>query len=238
MANALIFPGKLPRACLVRPDPVAQEQPAPIWFNLTDPARLTLNPAGNVTAWQAQSGPVLRAVSYNQDGTELAGQHLRFTRGRHGGLVLDALPPLETLSLGLIYRTQGADPGTVLTVEGGADGYAFVAAEDGRITLGTKGDAPGLDQPDGTGVVLVLCSLSAAVNRIALNDEPALTGPGYLPLGPQIYIGCRGGKRSLLNKLGSFDLSDVMVWPGVDILTPDTAQAARQLWQMRRGLGI
>ena len=238
MSNALIFPGKLPLACLVRPDPVAELSAAPVWFHLDDATRLTLNAAGNVTHWQAQgdAGPVARAVSYNRDGTVRDGPHLRFAKGRHGGLVIDRLPLQEIFSIGLIYRTEAADPGTILTIQG-EDGYAFIAAEAGQITFGSKDGGPGLDQPDVSGTVLLLCALSATANRIAVNRAPVLTGPGRLPSGPlEIYIGCRGGKRSLLNKLGTFRLSDVMVWPGIDILAPgaeDSTQAARDLHRRR-----
>lgn len=72
---------------------------------------------------------------------------------------------------------------------------------------------------------------------MSANRDLAISVACALPAAPlDLFLGCRGGSRSLLGKLGSFQASDLLIWPDQDVLAGEVArapEAALSLWQER-----
>ncbi len=255
----ILFPGKLPAGALVEPGlPTAKPKPrtqpvagppAPLWFSTRQPDRLEFNRTGRVTAWTACAPATAsaRAVGFNDTGTgwDAEARALDFTEKTHGGLCVDAaLPRGDRFSVGLIYLPPPKrDAQTLLSLQAkGADDYLFLSAENDFVRFGIKGGDQSLTAPDPQRLTLVVLSSDGQNVRMAINRDVSVSLDCALPAAPlDLFIGCRGGSRSLLGKLGSFKLTDVLVWPGDDVLAGVVSrapEAALNLWQERLRDGI
>ncbi|MGV8952359.1 MAG: hypothetical protein ACOH2M_14730 [Cypionkella sp.] len=257
----LLFQGRLPAGALVGEDfgpaPVVRAAapvvslgpPAPIWFSTTARETLQFNKDQRVTGWQAMAPTSARAepVGFNSGGTgwDSALGALDFVEKTHGGLcVANLLPDGSQFSVGLIYTPPAKrDAQTLLSLQAkGEDGYAFLSAENAFVRFGLKGGDESLSAPDPQKLTLLVLSSDGRKVRMALNRDLAISVDCALSAAPlDIYIGCRGGARSLLGKLGSFTLTDLLVWPDVDVLAGDVARApdaALAVWQERLRNGV
>jgi hypothetical protein len=250
------FDGALPLGALVgtgfsqptAPRPVAAKvnlgPPAPIWFSTAQSERLGFNRDQRVTAWQAMPPATVHArpVHFNAEGTgwDSAARALDFVEKTHGGLCIEAaLPQAQRFSVGLIYTPPvKRDAQTLLSLQAkGAENYLFLSAENDFVRFGMKGGDANLSAPDPQKLTLLVLSSDGAKVRMALNRDLAISVDCKLdPAALDIFIGCRGETRSLLNKLGSFKLTDVLIWPDQDVLAGEVVRApdaALALWQER-----
>ena len=258
---ALRYHGQLPSTALVRVDDaisVTQSMavpnedhampPAPVWFTAQDRSSLTRGPLGRIVEWAAQrpSNLIARSMSFDAEGTvfdEAAGA-LVFEARVHTGLVVsDLLAEGSALSFAVIYAPLAPNPRTIVTIQGsGEENYAFASVEEGQLRIGIKGGDQVLSLADPGGLTLLLGVVDGNQIRMAVNDSPDVRGAFTLKPGLiDIFIGCRGAGRSLRNKIGDFRLFDVMVWPGVDILSAanqKSTDSARRLWQQRCKNGV
>jgi hypothetical protein len=234
----ILYPSALPPGALVRPD---RSPPAPVWLSAA-----ALTPP-RVTHWPAMGGAwAAEAVAANASGTLCQTQPhaLSFETGVNGGLMLaGAIPAAECVTLGLVCAGLAEARSLMALQPRGGEGYVFLAAERGLLRLGQKGGAAelALALPE-DGAALVLCALSGGEVRLAVNGGAAQAVPLDFPPGPaDVFLGCRGPQAGLRNKLGRFRLSDVLVWPGQDLLArpgdPGLA-GARAFWQERRRDGL
>ena len=249
--TALRYAGTLPPGALVRLDPVPVAAPAPIWLT-ADPDDLAFAPqdAGRIIAWRARATPtiVARAVAANPSGTTYRERALRFEVEVNGGLRLtDALADAACLTLGLIFKADLPEARTLLTLQPAkAEGSLFVDAKGAELRLGQKGGETELMlQAEGAAdqVTLVLLALGDGQAWLAANGGAAVSaGTGLATVGPaDLFIACRGARGGLRNKLGAFALSDVLIWPGQNLLAQaqDVAlSGAISLWQERARHGL
>jgi hypothetical protein len=251
----ILFNGALPLGALVgkgaapapaRPLAPAIDlgPPAPVWFSTARQDRLSFNRDGRVTGWQAMAPATAQArpARFNSEGTgwDAETQALDFVEKIHGGLCIeDALPQTGCFSLGLIYTPPPKrDAQTLLSLQAkGAEDYLFLSAESGFVRFGMKGGDASLHAPDPQKLTLLLLASDGAKVRMALNRDLAVAVDCALaPAAFDLFLGCRGEARSLLNKLGSFKLTDVLIWPDQDVLAGEVArapEAALGLWQER-----
>lgn len=250
----ILFPGRLPAGALVdsseivaAPRAIARPKlgpPAPIWFSTTDVESLSFNSDRRVSRWHAKhpSAAVAAPVKFNDKGTgwDSGLAALDFVAKTHGGLCIsDQLPSGACFSIGLIYTPPAKhDAQTLLSLQiKGEDGYAFMSAEDSFVRFGLKGGDQSLSAPDPQKLTLLILSSDGQKVRMSLNRDLAISVDCALAAAPlDLFIGCRGGTRSLLNKLGSFTLTDVLMWPNEDVLAGEVARApdaALSLWQER-----
>ncbi len=240
---ALYYPGPLPAGALVRADPVRH----PCLHFRADAALSLARSETGVVAWQSTPpGPATaRPVAFNQTGTgdDARRGALCFSDDRHAGLVIDqALPQGAPFSLALILRATAPEPRTIVTLQTlGAAEYLFLSGEDGGLRLAGKTGGEVARLPDPGGLMLVTLAFSARASRIAVNGDAPLSHRALALPGPVgLFLGCRGDARSLRNKTGCFDLFDLLIWPGKDVLDGAGAapDQALQLWQERRGHGL
>jgi hypothetical protein len=250
------FSGALPSGALVgngftlaipaRPSSPAANlaPPAPIWFSTERMDKLSFNRNLRVTGWQAMAPATIEArpVRFNTEGTawDSEGLALDFVEKIHGGLcITGALPAARSFSVGLIYTPpMKRDAQTLLSLQAkGEEDYLFVSAESDFVRFGMKGGDANLSASDPQKLTLLVLAFDGAQVRMALNRDLAISQDCALePAARDLFIGCRGEARSLLNKLGSFKLFDVLIWPELDVLAGEVTrapEAALALWQER-----
>lgn len=242
MSDPIHFPGRLPDAVLVRPrpqpgaqpgpapDPIAPPRPeappagppAPVWLSCDD------TPEENpLHRWPTSNGQVAVAVPANASGTARGKSGtLLFRAGVNSGLCLpDALPDLAHATVAAIFRpAPGASAGTVLSLQpqdGG--GYVFLAHDEGQIRLGRKDSDLSLTAAAPDGSFLAGMVFSDGEVAVFINDRMMARTPLALAGPTDLFIGCRNARAGLKNKLGSFALTDVLIWPGEG--RPDLAAA-------------
>lgn len=233
MADPIRFPGCLPEGALILPDhrpakptpspaPAVQGTAAPVWLSCDhapEDAPLRL--------WPASTGQIAAAVPANETGTaRLANGTLIFRAGENSGLCLpEALPKAEKGIIAVIFRPMsGASGGSILSLQPtDGSGYLFLAHEDGQLRIGRKDADLSLTVPAPDGVILA--GLILAQDKVALMVNGRIAGSSSLSLtGPaDLFIGCRTARPGLKNKLGSFHLFDVLLWP--DAERPDLGAA-------------
>jgi hypothetical protein len=254
----LFYAGRLPKGALIDAEltpPPARKIAAPISYGPAAPVifttsqGLSLNGAGRVTAWESVPPAIARAerVSFNDEGTGFDPElrALDFVAKTHGGLcVADVIPNGALFSIGLIYAPPPKrDAQTLLSLQAkGDDDYAFLSAEDATIRFALRGGDESLSVPDPQKLTLLVMSSDGRKVRLSVNRELAASVDCALPATPlDIFLGCRGGTRSLLGKLGSFTLTDMLVWPNEDVLAGEVTRAptaALALWQERLRNGV
>lgn len=252
----LQFHGKLPPGALVDGNfgpvthqtlptsPALHAPPAPLWFSTRAPESLEFNAEGRVTRWQSTPpGLAATPVSFNSAGTgwAKAPAALDFTAGQHGGLgIKAAIAQGSCFSLALIYSQDAKrDALTLLSLQAkGDENYVFLNAEAGSLRLAVKGSTASLSTPDPKKLTLLVLSSDGESLKLAVNRAEAQPMAYALSEAPlDLFLGCRGASRSLIGKLGHFSLSDLLIWPGVDVLAGSFARApqpALSLWQERQ----
>lgn len=243
----LIYSGCLPSGALVRPDGPLLQPVADVWLDADH--GVTLSDAGRVTGWAAHGKAGLQAVPVPGNATGTAFQPspaaLHFVAGENGGLVLaGAIPDGAFLTLGVILSPNLPEARTLLSVQPqGAEDYLFLSLEGTLLRLAQRGTDQQMDlgiDPNAQVPLLVLCALGGGEVRLSVNGQPCVSQKLTLPPGPaDLFIGCRSARGGMRNKLGGFDLTDVMLWQGQDLLgTPnDRLSGATSLWSERCRLG-
>lgn len=242
MADPIHFPGSLPPGALVQfrqpaqpAPPQPSGDPAPLWLS-ADHAPGT----GPLLHWPACAGTgTAHAVPANPGGTPRAPDGaLRFSAGENSGLCLPAaLPDAATASLAVIFRPlPGASGGTILSLQPqDGSGYLFLAHEEGQLRLGRKDGDLALSAPAPEGALLACLTLATGRLRLSINGGNTVTAQQALSGLADLFIGCRNARPGLKNKLGSFLLYDLLLWPGDP--APDLT-AARALLAQRGQHGI
>ncbi len=261
----LIYPGPLPRGALVRETPVretlgretlgpaakpalASGQPvADVWLDAA--TGVSLSGAGRVLGWTSR-GPrpaQARPVSGNVTGTGFLNDPpaLHFVAGENGGFRLsDAIADGAALTFGLIVTPDLPEARTLVSLQPLAhEDYTFLSLDGMHMRLARRDadNALALTLPDDTrGPLLIVCALGGDEVRLSVNDGPVLRASLPAQSGPaDLFIGCRNGRKGMKNKLGGFDLSDVMVWPGQDLLCSTTLPPTLiALWEDRCRRGV
>ena len=235
----LTYAGCLPEGALLR----VAKPVAPIWLDAQ--AGLGLSDAGRVVEWQAHGGnAAARPVAANTRGTLCQDQALHFVAGENGGLTLPhAAPDLTTLTFAAILSPNLPEARTLLSLQvAGSEDYIFLSLQSMTLRLvqrGAEGEVTLTLPPDTRVPLLVIGALNRGAARLSVNLGPVVSGALPLPTGPaDLFIGCRNGRGGMKNKLGSFDLTDVMLWPGLDLLQAPLPEAVTTLWNKRCRLGL
>jgi len=258
---AIIFPGRLPPGALVQggsPKTAMAgeftEIPAPIWLTADISSfEFSETAPGRIIAWQS-SGSVkfkAEAVAANELGTLFlpAPGRLQFTTGTNCGIILpDAIAEAENVTIGLIFHAdETEDPRTLMSLQSrGDDNYLFLSGDDGNLRLTQKTGDEELVTPlpnAGTGATLLLCAVERDRVYMGVNGGTAVTtATASTPSGmADLFLGCRNARSGLHNKLGRFTLTDVMIWPGKNLLAgpnDPALNAAKALWASRSADGI
>jgi hypothetical protein len=240
----------LPEAALL--DGAAADLAAPmaaaggLWLH-GEARHFRLGAEGVILGWQTTDGraeavPTKPNEGHGRRALTDTGCGLQCRTGVHCGLVLPhVLDRVERFSMAVLYR---ADPGvearTLLTVngegEGGSAPYFFLAdygdsylAKDTSEGLSlAAGKTPGVQ-----GLRCVLVTLDRG--RIALQDSggPVQLGEGIppaLPMPASLFVGVRSHRGGLQKTLGEAVIEDVLIWPGMSLLLPQTdADEAQRL---------
>lgn len=254
----LVYQGRLPPGALVFGGAESSTPQKP-HDRTADPLHFTAQ-ATDLTAshddqqrivrWAAREGGMAAVpVGPNTDGTLFDAVNrptvLRFEAETHGGLALSgAIPDIAACSFGLIFQTTDADAESLLTLQPvGLKDYLFIGGRGGEVLAGQNAGDFALSLPliqKAGQIVLVLCGLSAQRVTVAVNDLDGVTGllgETWTEGAADLFIGCRGQRAGLRRKLGSFGLSDMLVWPDRDCLADPAdagAAAARELWHERQ----
>ena len=222
---------------------------APVWLT-ADPTLTTPSDTDprRIVGWTARAGDAeALPTAPNTAGTlfevDNRGAALRFEAGEHGGLILSGqIPDAGCTSFGILFRTTQQDAETLLTLmpEHQKD-YLYLAGRNAEIKAeqdkGPLALAQGLEQKSGASV-LVICGVSNGQVSLKVNDLPAISGAlaGGEFAGPaDLFIGCRGQRPGLRRKLGSFLLTDVLLWPGHDCLAMPSDPALASALSYWRG---
>lgn len=229
MADPIFFHGRLPQAALVsalhaqpatdaappQPSPAKRAPsgpPAPLWLSCDHSPETT-----PLHLWPSADGVAATSVPANEKGTQRNAQGaLLFRAGVNSGLCLsDALQDMARVTCAALFRpTPGAAAGTVLSIQpADGSGYIFLAHEDGQLRIGRKDSDLSLTAPSPEGVILAAITLDAGNVALSVNGRCAATGPLAIGGPADLYIGCRNARPGLKNKLGSFHLFDVLLWP-------------------------
>lgn len=206
-----------------------------------------LGPDGVILGWETTDGRAVAVPTKPNEGhgrwveTD-TGSGLQCRTGVHCGLVLPGvLERAERFSMAVLYRANpGAEARTLLTVNGEGDGgsapYLFLA--DYGDSLLVKDTSEGLSlsvltTPGVGGLRCVLVTLDRG--RVALQDSggPVQVGDGIPPGLPQpasLFVGVRSHRGGLQKTLGEAVIEDVLIWPGMSLLLPQTdADEAQRL---------
>jgi hypothetical protein len=232
------FPGRLPPSALVRADPIV---PAPLWLSAS-PTEVSLED-DRVMAWRAR-GAAAQAlpVAANAAGTRWQAEPpaLRFEAKVNGGqLLAGSVADLAALTIAVIFA--GSEARTVLALQATGHGPSvFLDARGADHRLVVKNGAGIAVQALGNGARLVVLALASGRGWLSVDGGPAVSGDfGEGLAGPaDLYIGCRGGRAGLRNKLGSFALSDVLIWPGQVLLPGPIPAGVLALWHERQRDGV
>ena len=250
MAEPILFHGFLPEGALVRRPsvapapssplpptaaaPLSSGPPAPIWLSCDhapETARLHL--------WPACTGEAAASVPASSSGTaRSATGALIFRAGENSGLCLpDAVPDTTCATAAAIFSpAAGASAGTILSLQPkDGSGYLFLAHEDGQLRVGRKDSDLALKVPAPEGMMLVGLALVQGRVSLLVNGRSAASAPTPFSGPADLFIGCRNARPGLKNKLGSFHLFDVFVWPKEG--QPDLSAALRlRMERVRHGV--
>lgn len=230
---AIHFAGTLPPGALVAVR--QQSDPAPIWFR-AEPASMVFSQKhpDRVVTWRSadNSGLEAHAVAANKIGTLFRPEpaSLLFEAEANGGLILpEVIADASRATFGMIFLPEPSEePRTLLSLQvRGADDYLFVSGEGGAFRAAQKSGATELAVAHETGrnrPMLLIFALSGSKMMLAVNGNPAMSAEiDHPPAGrADLFIGCRNARAGLRRKLGRYGLTDVMVWPGQDLLSdPD-----------------
>ena len=248
----LIYPGALPSGALVRLTDGQKASPAlspvaEVWLDAS--TGVTLSGEGRAVGWTSRGPSAVRAmpVSGNPTGTDYLSDPpaLHFVAGENGGFRLsDAIADGAGLSFGLIVTPDLPEARTLMSLQPlDHEDYVFLSLEGMALRLMRRGSDTTLTlnlPPDTRVPLLILCALTGGMARMAVNGGPAVSGPLLAERGPaDLFIGCRNDRKGMKNKLGGFDLSDVLVWPGQDVLAaPGGLASVTALWDDRCSRGI
>ena len=220
---------------------------AEVWLDAS--FGVNLSGEGRVMGWTSCGTNPAEAlpVAGNATGTGFLADPpaLHFVAGENGGLRLgNAITHGAMLTLGLIVTPDLPEARTLLSLQPLDDeDYIFLSLEGMALRLMLRGSDKVLAQtlpPDATVPLLIVVSLVDGMARMAVNGGAVIRGP--LPAAPgaaDLFIGCRNDRKGMKNKLGGFDLSDVLVWPGHDLLAAsgDLGQVTA-LWDNRCRRGV
>lgn len=249
----LNYRGKLPEGVLLRTAkaptalPATPVPQADIWLDAS--AGITRTEAGRVTGWASRGSIPAQAlpVPDNANGTGYRSDPpaLQFAAGENGGLRLSgAVADGTCVTLALILTPGLPDARSLLSLQPVAhEDYVFLSLEGPQVRLARKDAVTGLSltlPTDAQKPLLVLCAVGSGMARMSINGGPVVSAPLAAEEGPaDLFIGCRTARKGMKNKLGRFDLSDVMVWPGQDLLGAKAGFAAvTALWNDRCRLGL
>ena len=228
----LLYRGPLPFGVLLRPTkapaalPATPVSEADIWLDAS--TGVTLSDTGRVTAWASRGANPAQALPVPDNATGTAYRSdppaLQFAAAENGGLRLaGAIADAACLTVALILTQGQPEARSLLSVQPLAhEDYIFLSLEGPHLRLARKDAAKGLAQTlpvEAQGPLLILCAFSSGMARLSVNGGTAVAAP--LPIEPgfaDLFLGCRTARKGMKNKLGRFDLSDVMVWPGQDLL--------------------
>ncbi len=157
---------------------------------------------------------------------------LHLTAGANGGFEAPSAAPDPGLWSAAIIWTSGAEEArSLLTVRGGGDAnYVFLAeTEDRQIVFRDDAErAVAALPPAGGGWQVSILSCAAGRLSLARPDgaEAEAAGVTDLATDGRLLIGCRNHRPGMKKTLGSAIISEVLFWPGLDILSRRPAPLA------------
>jgi hypothetical protein len=209
-----------------------------LWLH-GEAGHVRLDAAGAVLGWRTTDGGVEAVPTRPNEGhgrwarTD-SGGGLQCRTGVHCGLVLPGvLQRAERFSLAVLYRPDpGVEARTLLTVNGDGDGgnapYFFLADYGDSLLTKDTSEGLSLSVPKTPGVVGLRCVLvTLDRGRVALQDSggPVQLGEGIpptLPMPASLFVGVRSHRGGLQKTLGEAVIEDVLIWPGMSLLLPQT----------------
>ncbi len=206
---------------------------------------------GVVLGWQTVDGAAEAVPTKPNEGhgrlaTTETGSGVQLRLGVHCGLVLpQALADASRFSMAVLYRVDpGAEARTLLTINGEGDGgsapYLFLADYGDSFLVKDTSDGLSLSALKTPGVAGLRCVLvSIDRGRVALQDSggPVHLGEGLPPALPNpasLFVGARSHRSGLQKTLGEAVIEDVLLWPGMSLLLPQTAADAAQCLKLAR----
>jgi len=205
-----------------------------------------------ITAWTPRAGTISAVPTAPNEQNSLLSEAgdltgLQCRPGKHCGQVVTAITDdASRWSMAVIYLPPtGDDARTLLTLNTTAHGggnYLFLSESGGVLTAKDDGNGVEVSVTPAATDAPRLITLSLSGDRLAMQTDhgplamaqgrPGMTGTGDL------FIGCRSHRPGLRQTLGAALIMDVMFWPGLSLLTPETgaerdqamALASHMLW--------
>lgn len=221
-----------------------------LWLH-GDAAHLRLDAEGVVLGWRTTDGALEAVPTKPNEGhghwvqTDTGGG-LQCQTGVHCGLVLPGvLDRAERFSMAVLYRSDpGVEGRTLLTIngegEGGSAPYLFLADYGATLLVKDTSEGLSLEVPKTVGVDGLRCVVvSIDRGQIALQDSagPAHRGEGVAPALPKpasLFVGVRSHRGGLQKTLGEAVIEDVLLWPGMSLLLPQTPADEAQRLKLAR----
>ncbi len=214
-----------------------------------DPRHIRLDAGGAILGWRTTDGGAEATPTKPNEGhgrwveTDTGGG-LHCRTGVHCGLVLPGvLDRAERFSMAMLYHPEpGTEARTLLTVNGEGDGAPYLFLADYGDSLLVKDTSEGLSlsvlKAQGVdGLRCVLMTLDRG--RVALQDSGGAVHvaegiPPSLPKPASLFIGVRSHRGGLQKTLGEAVIEDVLIWPGMSLLLPQTAADEAQRMALAR----
>ncbi len=221
-----------------------------VWLH-GDARHVRLGAEGAILGWQTTDGAAEAVPTKPNEGhgrwvaTDTGGG-LQCRTGAHCGLVLPgALPRDERFSMAIFYRSDpGVEGRTLLTVngdgEGGSAPYLFLADYGDSLLVKDTSEGLSLTALKTQGVQGLRCVLvTLDRGRVALQDSggPVHVAEGIPPALPSpasLFVGVRSHRGGLQKTLGEAVIEDVVIWPGLSLLMPQTAADEAQRLTLAR----
>jgi hypothetical protein len=156
-----------------------------------------------------------------------------------GQMLVGAVADLDAVTIAVVFA--GVRARTVLSLKAAGQGPLVFLDSRGsghRLAVEDGGDIE--IEASGRGARLVVLALCSGRGWLSVDGGPAVAGQfGEGLTGPaDLYIGCRGAQADFRNKLGSFALSDVLIWPGQVLLPGSIPTGVMALWHSRQRNGL
>lgn len=155
--------------------------------------------------------------------------------GRNCGFVLEsAVAEAACLTVAVLYHAPQGDIRTLASVAPkGSKAHLYLFDQDGALGVRDRAETVEVTLPSaGAGARLAVMGLSEG--RLCLRRDSGATarvslGSADLAGPADLFIGCRNHRESLVKTYGTGSIASVLLWPGLNLLDPESATGAAQL---------
>lgn len=195
---------------------------------------------GAEEGWPACVGDVTALPNAREPGLSRFAPHrgrdaLHLATGKNGGFEVPSVAADPALwSAAIVWVSEAEEARSLLAVRGGGNAnYVFLAETEDRQLLvrDDRGQAAASLPPAGSGWQLSM--VSCANGRLSLarpgGERSEASGAADLAVEGRLLIGCRNHRPGMKKTLGGAIISEVLFWPGLDLLSRNPTREAAAL---------